>query len=464
MSSAIFIFSGPTLGAADIQAEIEHAIVLPPASQGDVYTAARQRPWALGLIDGYFDRVPSVWHKEILWAMDRGIHVFGSASMGALRAAELKAFGMVGVGEIFRAFSAGELEDDDEVAVVHGSREAGYHAASEAMVNLRATLDAARREGIIGTDPHDALIDIAKKTFYPRRSFEHLLRQAARDPRTAACQPALKSWLPGRRVDQKRLDAVAMLREMKALRSRDPSPKQVRYAFQHSTYWDALRSSLEHRAVEVMQASHATDLPDAPIDELRLAGEELYRVERERALQRLFALNLAERSGLSLSEQVKQEVSDEFRRTHGLEDRGAAEDWIERQSLTPVSFGHLMREEARLARMRSMSEQTLPMYLVDHLKSLGRYADFAERGRHKQELLIRHGLVNPRLADAGVSDERLWSWYFEDQLGLPVPTDLEAYSRSLDLRGIEDLRRTVLRELCYRQLLAVGLDLESHRG
>src|SRR6185295_18286818 len=115
------------------------AIYLPPVSQGDVYRLARLGPRAIGIIDGYFDRVPAVWHKEILWALARGIHVFGSASMGALRAAELAAFGMLGVGEIFEAFRDGVLDDDAEVAVAHGQAESGYRATSEAMVNVRAT-------------------------------------------------------------------------------------------------------------------------------------------------------------------------------------------------------------------------------------------------------------------------------------------------------------------------------------
>ena len=65
------------------------------------------RPRAVGIIDGYFQQVPSVWHKEILWAMAQGVHVFGSASMGALRAAELAPFGMRGVGLIFEAYRDG---------------------------------------------------------------------------------------------------------------------------------------------------------------------------------------------------------------------------------------------------------------------------------------------------------------------------------------------------------------------
>ena len=68
----------------------------PPVRQGELYRAALAHPTAIGIIDGYFEVVPTVWHKEILWAMAQGIHVFGAASIGALRAAELDVFGMRG--------------------------------------------------------------------------------------------------------------------------------------------------------------------------------------------------------------------------------------------------------------------------------------------------------------------------------------------------------------------------------
>ena len=95
------MFVGPTLAAADARGVLD-AVYLPPARQGDVYRAVlRDHPRAIGLVDGYFQDVPSVWHKEILWAMARDTQVFGSASMGALRAAELAELGMRGVGRIF---------------------------------------------------------------------------------------------------------------------------------------------------------------------------------------------------------------------------------------------------------------------------------------------------------------------------------------------------------------------------
>src|SRR5216110_1776771 len=115
----VYIFTGPTISAGEAKLELE-AIYLPPAAEGDVYRAALHRPQAIGIIDGYFQSVPAVRHKEILWAMAKGIHVFGSASMGALRAAELWPFGMEGVGRVFGAYRDGLIEDDDEVALTHG--------------------------------------------------------------------------------------------------------------------------------------------------------------------------------------------------------------------------------------------------------------------------------------------------------------------------------------------------------
>jgi hypothetical protein len=108
------IFLGPTLAVADARAELD-AVYLPPVSAGDVYRLWRRRPQAIGIVDGYFERVPAVWHKEIMWIMERGVHVFGSAGIGALRAAELDTFGMRGVGRIYQSFKDGTSDKDDEL-------------------------------------------------------------------------------------------------------------------------------------------------------------------------------------------------------------------------------------------------------------------------------------------------------------------------------------------------------------
>ena len=99
----------------------------------------------IAIIDGYFERMAAVWHKEILLALERGIAVWGAASMGALRAAELAPFGMIGVGAIYRAFARGALDADDEVAVAHLPAEHGYRARLATRSSTCATASRARR-------------------------------------------------------------------------------------------------------------------------------------------------------------------------------------------------------------------------------------------------------------------------------------------------------------------------------
>src|SRR5204862_4628809 len=111
----IVAFLGPSLPAR----EARGFRVLPPARQGDVWRALGLRPRAIALIDGVFEAQPSIWHREILDALDAGVPVVGGASMGALRAAELRTLGMTGVGRIFRWYRDGAVIDDAEVALLH---------------------------------------------------------------------------------------------------------------------------------------------------------------------------------------------------------------------------------------------------------------------------------------------------------------------------------------------------------
>jgi hypothetical protein len=78
---------------------------------------------------------------------------------------------MVGVGIIFKQYRDGVLEDDDEVAIAHGPAEIGFQAASEAMVNIRMTLQKAERLNVISTELRVALEKIGKDLFYPDRNY-----------------------------------------------------------------------------------------------------------------------------------------------------------------------------------------------------------------------------------------------------------------------------------------------------
>ena len=216
------IFAGPTLWDDPILAA-RNIRWLPPASEGDVYRVARKKPRAIGLIDGRFETVPSVWHKEILWALAHGIHVYGAASMGALRAAELDRFGMVGVGSIYEDFRRGILQDDDEVAVIHAPAELGYRPLSEAMVDIRATIAAAKSANVISQRTADTLVRVAKDIFFKERNWDVVIGTAADLALPSTQLARLMRWLPTNRIERKRLDALAMVEAMRRLLVARPS-------------------------------------------------------------------------------------------------------------------------------------------------------------------------------------------------------------------------------------------------
>jgi hypothetical protein len=245
---SIIVFVGPTIPVREARRVLD-AVYRPPVSQGDVLGACAEGCQAIGIIDGYFERAPAVWHKEILWAMASGIHVFGAASMGALRAAELHEFGMVGVGSVFDGYLRGELEADEDVAVMHASAEHGYRPASEPLVNIRATLRKASEQGILGFDTCATLERLAKTEFYADRTYALLLEKGRRDGLSSSELAALHAWLPRHRVDQKRLDAIAMLQVMRDSIVPDTARKTVRFFFEHTDAWEhALRERVTKSA------------------------------------------------------------------------------------------------------------------------------------------------------------------------------------------------------------------------
>jgi hypothetical protein len=225
-----YVFLGPSL-PVDEAVSILDAIYLPPAAVGDVYRLARDgRPHRIAIIDGYFERMAAVWHKEILFALESRIAVFGAASMGALRAAELAPFGMTGVGRIFAAFRRGALTDDDEVAVAHLPAEQGFTPVSTALVDLRWGLARARRARRISAATESALIALAKARFYRERSWPQLLADAR-----AVGIPARTLARAGAPVPQKAADARALLRLL--ARSPETRPPRPRWRLARTFFW-----------------------------------------------------------------------------------------------------------------------------------------------------------------------------------------------------------------------------------
>ena len=443
------LFTGPTLRPEDVHT-VGAAECLPPVRQGDIYReASRRRPRAIGIVDGVFQHVPSVWHKEILWAMANGIHVFGAASMGALRAAELHSFGMVGVGRIFEAYRSGTLEpysdapfeDDDEVAVIHGPPETGYVALSEAMVNIRATLAEAATAGVISAATRDALVRAAKATFYQERSYEALLERA---PAGVAPQEiaALRGWLPDGRVNLKRQDALNMLAAMRTFLDADPPPNQVAYSFEHTTLWDNAVAASEGEQT-------ALSVPEQLVaDELRI-GSAASEAARRTGLVRMLALQECERRGIDATLQERGRMAADFRRQYGLVNAAKLERWLADNHLDLDGFNRLMADEARLDKLAAVFGPAGTSFGLDELRVHGRYAGLATRADEKKRSLDAISAAAPVRDEAALLQAVVW--YFEDRLGREIPTDIEAYARGAGYADATSFRRAVWREYLYRR-------------
>lgn len=148
-----------------------------PIQRGDLGQALKEHPDIIAIIDGVFHQNSAVGHKEILNAMNRGIEVYGASSMGALRASELDSLGMTGIGYVYNQYASGEVDSDDDVAVMLDSE--SLEALSEPLINMKYVFTNAVSEGIITEDEKDELLEISKRTFYPQRNYAKTLSQSS---------------------------------------------------------------------------------------------------------------------------------------------------------------------------------------------------------------------------------------------------------------------------------------------
>ncbi|GMR22365.1 MAG: hypothetical protein BMS9Abin37_0710 [Acidobacteriota bacterium] len=92
-----------------------------------------------------------------------------------------------------------------------GRRRPGYLKASEAMVNVRATLGSARAASVIDERAYGTLIGLAKALYYPTRTYAEILTRGAEHGLPTAELEKLQEWLSSGKIDLKRRDALEML-------------------------------------------------------------------------------------------------------------------------------------------------------------------------------------------------------------------------------------------------------------
>ncbi len=207
------IFLGPTLSIEKAK-EILDADYRPPAKKGDLLQLIPSNVKIVGIIDGYFvqDYPPTPIEVYNL-LRKKDVKVFGSSSLGALRAVELKKFGMIGIGKIFDLFLKGVIDSDDEVAVTFTGY-SGYK--SDALIDIRYNLFLAQKNKIIDKKTKKNILVVAKKTYFPYRTYNDIIDESKKMfPSQKKQIEDFKEYLVKNKKSLKEKDAVKLLMRIK---------------------------------------------------------------------------------------------------------------------------------------------------------------------------------------------------------------------------------------------------------
>lgn len=192
--SPAYLFVGPSAYGIPVAILNRPGLhVLPPAARGDVarlLDGHEGPPTTIVLADGRFGDVLAVGHRELLGAIDRGWQVWGVASMGAVRAAELYPYGMRGAGTVFH-YLRETMAPDDEVAVLHGPAPT-YRPISEALVDLRCLLDALVDQQAMKVDQVAAVNARLSNLWFGDRTLPVLIEMCREEAGTAAAAAAVE--------------------------------------------------------------------------------------------------------------------------------------------------------------------------------------------------------------------------------------------------------------------------------
>lgn len=454
------VFLGPSLPLDEAKSIFPEAIYRPPARQADVLNAlTNDAPSVIALIDGVFHPARSVWHKELLLCLERGVAVYGASGMGALRAAELRVYGMLGCGDIFERFASGELTDDDEVALTCQVVDDGrYIKLSEPMVNIRATCAAAQAAGVVSAVTCRSALEEAKALYYPSRTLGAIigrLRERGVEERELK---HLAAFWHDCFVDVEADDARLLLKDLREVATTVapcPSPVRVAPTAALNTLYNRERGvSVEGTLVALGDIAEHVMLhhPDA-------------QAINSAALNRALALVTAKLLHVTPSQsEIEREVT-RWRSRHGCLDDEDFASWLRRNHLSQDEFRQLALESATCKALHHwllycQFEERSARVVLDHLRWEGEFEKWAHRAAASAR--IADETAPYRLAAHAAAGPESLAAEHQEWTGVPVDADLPAWAEEAGFDSLADFTFALAKSKAVRlrllHLLQSALD------
>lgn len=203
-SRRLVVFLGPSCALDVAAAVVANADFRPPARRGDVLAAQRSGAQVIVLIDGLmiYDYAPSP--REVAEVAERAM-VIGAASMGALRAVELRGREVEGIGWVYDQFLSGSIDADDEVLVRMDPRTGA--PTTEPLVRTRYALGRLHDDGVVSAATARSAIRRLRDVPFDERTPERIDRVCIE----MGVDPGAVDRLHDDRFDVKRADTVLAL-------------------------------------------------------------------------------------------------------------------------------------------------------------------------------------------------------------------------------------------------------------
>jgi hypothetical protein len=428
----ILVYLGPSLSLAKAKAILPSAIYRPPARQGDMVTdVVNFRPDRIILIDGYFRENLSVWHKEIVYALQfPGVKaIYGAASMGALRAAELDYLGMVGIGKIYGWYRDNVTEDDSEVALSFAERESPegplYYPSTVPLVDIRAGVEHYEREF-----PGEPVAEAAKQFLEAMRNVFYMDRTPALCE--ATWDKAFGVAFP--HLPQKMIDATTALLDYAMY---EPEPLQKPTPDNLSKFFQALYE--RDRRINI----NGTAIPQQHIDAyVLLHNPEFERICWDSANQDL-ALMLCDHLCVRVTIDEIERENVRFQQRSGIETPQDFESFLSANGWSRHEYDLLIIQNSRIRKLQHSNTVT-KMYrrntlaILNYLRTHQAFDYWAAQAVEAEKKIQRSGVDDWLGVNLETPSFDLLAQHFEKE-GLELKCNNEEYLLETGFSNLTEL-------------------------